>query len=196
MLSKVNYKGWSILVRKNNIIEEAVDAIVNPANEYLTNGAGAAKEIEEAAGHRYRAKIDKYLKQYDFLPAGEAMTTIGGNLPCKYVINAVGPKCEENQTNFKKEAKLLKNLLVNIFNEVIEYDIRSVSILAISTGLFKFPLDLLTEIYSNRLMKIIDKYEEEMKGRTIALCKTLFWHLGNFDDEATKAMLEGNIYIV
>lgn len=34
---QINYKGCIIKVRKNDIADEPVDAIVNPANSYLSN---------------------------------------------------------------------------------------------------------------------------------------------------------------
>src|SRR5690606_29727464 len=92
-LETCDYKGCIIKVRKNDITDEPVEAIVNPANEYLSNGGGAARAIEEGAGHKYRNECDQYLQINGKLKVGEAMVTTGGTLPCEYIINVVGPSC-------------------------------------------------------------------------------------------------------
>lgn len=89
--AKCVYKGSNIIVRKNDITDEPVDAIVNPANEHLTNGAGAARAIDSAAGYEYRRQLNLYLQDHGYLPTGEILVTTGGDLLCGYVINVVGP---------------------------------------------------------------------------------------------------------
>jgi putative ATPase len=138
--AKCVYKGSNIIVRKNDITDEPVDAIVNPANEHLTNGAGAAKAIEDGAGAEYRKECDQYLQRHGSLPTGQAMVTSGGNLPCRYVINVVGPCCQKKQEDINKECKQLQSVVKNILRLTLEHDFKSVCILAVSTGLFHFPL--------------------------------------------------------
>ena len=45
-----NFMRWAIIVRKNDIINERTDAIVNPANEYLTHEGGTARTIADKGG--------------------------------------------------------------------------------------------------------------------------------------------------
>ena len=45
-------------MRKNDLTEERTDAIVNPANEELGHGGGAAKAIADKGG-----KVSKYYIQ-------------------------------------------------------------------------------------------------------------------------------------
>jgi putative ATPase len=139
-IAEDDYKGCIIKVRKNDITDEPVDAIVNPANEHLTNGAGAAKAIEDGAGAEYRKECDQYLQRHGSLPTGQAMVTSGGNLPCRYVINVVGPCCQKKQEDINKECKQLQSVVKNILRLTLEHDFKSVCILAVSTGLFHFPL--------------------------------------------------------
>ena len=167
------YMGCKIIVRQNNIINEPTDGIVNPANSKLTNGAGAAKAIQDAAGQDYISECEQYLQDYKKLPTGEAMTTTGGKLPCKYVINVVGPKCMENQEDISKKSRLLKAALCSVLNEMVEYEMESISILAISTGLYRFPLETCVQIYARNIKKFIEKAKGEMEGKTIVLCKAV-----------------------
>ena len=49
-VKEIEYKGVKVIVRKNDITQEKVEAIVNPANEGLGNEGGAAKIIADAGG--------------------------------------------------------------------------------------------------------------------------------------------------
>ena len=167
----LDYEGCIIKGRQNDITDEPVDAIVNPANEYLSNGAGAARAIQNGAGPEYRRECDLYIQEHDRLPTGEILVTTGGSLPCDKVINVVGPQCEKNQEDITKECKQLKSVLIKILEAIIEYDFKSVCILAISTGLFNFPLKECVKIYARTIRRFIDKNKEAMAGREIILCK-------------------------
>ena len=46
----INFMRWSIIVRKNDITNERTDAIVNPANEYLTLEGGVSRAIVDKGG--------------------------------------------------------------------------------------------------------------------------------------------------
>ena len=68
---------------------------------------------------------------------------------------------------------------------MIKKDCKSLCLLAISTGIYNFPLKKCRRIFRNNIMEFIDENEEEMKGRNIILC--------NFDSETTKVMEKGNL---
>ena len=74
------------------LVEEQVDAIVNPANGNLKHGGGAAKAIANAAGDEFNEECKAYIEKYEKLDVGEALvTSAGGTLKCKNVIHVVGP---------------------------------------------------------------------------------------------------------
>jgi O-acetyl-ADP-ribose deacetylase (regulator of RNase III) len=53
----------------------------------------------------------------------------------------------------------------------LEHDFKSVCILAVSTGLFHFPLKEWVKIYAKTISKFIDDHEADMAGRELILCK-------------------------
>ena len=74
-------------------IAASVDAIVNAANSTLLGGGGVDGAIHRAGG---RAILDecKQLRATRYpegLPAGQAVATTAGTLPCRWVIHTVGP---------------------------------------------------------------------------------------------------------
>jgi O-acetyl-ADP-ribose deacetylase (regulator of RNase III) len=65
----------------------------------------------------------------------------------------------------------LRDVVENILGTMIKKDYEVVSILAVSTGIFNFPLDECVKIYAKAIRKFIDENEGKMKGREIVLCK-------------------------
>jgi O-acetyl-ADP-ribose deacetylase len=137
---EINYKGCIIKVRQNDITDEPVDAIVNPANSELTNEGGAAKAIEDAGGRVVRDQCFDYIQQNKKLAVGKAMVTDSGDLPCEKIIHVVGPKCEEKQKDISTETKQLEEVVKNILKLTVRNKFKVVSILAVSTGLYNYPL--------------------------------------------------------
>ena len=73
---------------REDITKLKVDAIVNAANTDLAQGGGVCGAIFKAAGAReLQAACDKLAP----IKTGEAVITLGFNLPAKYVIHAAGP---------------------------------------------------------------------------------------------------------
>ena len=136
------YKGCNIIIRKADLTEEREDAIVNPANEDLDHAGGAARAIASAGGKVITKESKKYIKKYEKLPTGEAMTTNAGNLPCERVIHVVGPIYPKDSMRDQKQREELRCAIKSILKEMKKHDLYSVSFPAISTGIFGFPLEL------------------------------------------------------
>lgn len=122
---------------KGDITERQVDAIINAANSHLQHGGGVAGAIVLKGGHVIQEESDRI----GFVPVGQAAITGAGTLPCKYVIHAVGPRMGEGDEDNK-----LKNAILNSLKLASGKGLKSISIPAISSGIFGFPKDRCAEI--------------------------------------------------
>ena len=161
---------------------EFVEAIVNPANDYLQHTEGVSFEILKTGGEVIKDESKRYIKEHGMLPTGCAMVTSAGNLPCKAVIHTVGPRFNETAIDHTFEEILMRNTITAVLERVVENDYKSVSIPAISTGVFKFPLTRFAVTCTKSIKEFVNSHKQEMKNRKIILC--------NFDDDTTNRLLE------
>jgi len=128
---EINSKKF-ILV-ENSIIEEDVEAIVNPANENLAHGGGVAGLISRNGGPEIQEESDQKAP----VPTGHATYTCAGDLPFKYIIHAVGPVWRGGGGN---ENVLLRSAVLSALKQADDLNLKSVSLPCISTGIFGYPL--------------------------------------------------------
>ena len=121
-----------------DITRQNVDAIVNAANSSLLGGGGVDGAIHRAGGPAI-LEACRELRRTTYpegLPTGEAVMTMAGKMPAKYVIHTVGPIYGRHSGN---EANLLtscyRNSLLLAAGEALE----SIAFPAISTGVFGYP---------------------------------------------------------
>ena len=114
-----------------------VDAIVNAANSRLQHGGGVAGAIVRKGGQVIQDESDKI----GSVPVGGAAITTGGTLKARYVIHAVGPRMGEGDEDNK-----LKQAINSVLALATEKKLRSISIPAISAGIFGFPKDRCAKI--------------------------------------------------
>lgn len=92
-VKEIAYLEVNIIVRQGNIIDQPVDAIVNPANEELNNAGGAAKAIQEGGGDEVLRECEEFINTHPGgLKEGSVHCTTAGDLPCKYIFHTVGPR--------------------------------------------------------------------------------------------------------
>ncbi|CAI2383494.1 unnamed protein product [Moneuplotes crassus] len=165
------YRSTRITVRKNDLVQEYVDAIVNPANEDLIHAGGAPRAIASKAGPEFERECEDYILENYKLKTGSSMvTSAGGELKCDYVIHTAGPIYEKNRKNHAREFEQLKKCFESILTIMIDRDFYDISIPAISTGLFGFPIKKCVEICAKTIKSKIDNNQGEFEGKEIILC--------------------------
>ncbi|MCX7796012.1 MAG: macro domain-containing protein [bacterium] len=142
--------GIKIKVIEGDITEEDVECIVNPANSYLQHGGGVAGAIVRKGGRIIQEESDNYIKTYGPLPVGKAIITSAGSLKAKYVIHTVGPRWGEGD-----EEKKLRSAIRDVLELASQKGIKSISIPAVSCGIFGYPPELGTGVIIEVMLDFI-----------------------------------------
>jgi O-acetyl-ADP-ribose deacetylase len=156
IISQHKIDGKSLRLVQGDITSREVDAIVNAANSHLQHGGGVAGAIVRKGGQVIQEESDKI----GFTPVGTAVITGAGKLPAKFVIHAVGPRMGEGDEDNK-----LKNAVMNSLMLASGKGLKSISMPAISSGIFGFPKDRCAAILireSLNYMKINPKSSLEL----------------------------------
>jgi putative ATPase len=125
-----------IQVRLGDLTLEYVDAIVNAANTHLAHGGGVAGAIVRSGGYVIQEESSRWVREHGPVSTGQVAVTGAGSLPCKYVIHAVGPVWGGGSQG---EDELLRQAVWNSLLKADELQLTSMSIPAISSGIFGFP---------------------------------------------------------
>ena len=132
ILCEYNLDGKILRLVLGDITERDVDAIINAANSFLKHGGGVAGAIVRKGGDIIQKESDKI----GYVSVGNAAITGAGSLKARYVIHTVGPRMGEGDEDNK-----LKNAVINSLKLASENSLKSVSMPAISSGIFGFPKD-------------------------------------------------------
>jgi len=143
-------KGVLWLVQ-GDITGREVDAIVNAANAHLQHGGGVAGAIVRKGGHIIQEESDKI----GFTPVGSAVITDAGTLPARFVIHAVGPRMGEGDEDSKLKSAVSRSLLL-----ASEKQLNSISLPAISSGIFGFPRDRCAKILVAAAADFLKEHQE------------------------------------
>ena len=133
---------------QGDITERDTDAIVNAANSYLQHGGGVAGAIVRKGGQIIQDESDRI----GFTPTGHAVVTSAGKLQAKFVIHAVGPRMGEGDEEIK-----LKNAVLNSLLLASQKGLQSISMPAISSGIFGFPKDRCAKILVGEGVAFLEK---------------------------------------
>lgn len=146
--------GKRISLVQGDLTELQVGAIVNAANAQLVLGGGVAGAIRTKGGPTIQQECDRI----GGTTVGGAVITGAGNLPCNYVIHAVGPRYGEGQEDEKLRLATLNSLKL-----ATENNLQSIAFPAISTGIFGFPKDRCAQIMLNTTVDFLETSETSLE---------------------------------
>ncbi len=166
LVEKYLSTGQTLQIVQGDITVEEVDAIVNAANDQLQHGGGVAWAIVRRGGDVIQEESDQWIRQYGPVSHTHPAWTSGGALPAKYVIHAVGPIWGDGDEDTK-----LANALTGSLRVADELKCSSISLPAISTGIFGFPKDRAAEI----IFKSINKYFSSSKDSFLKIVRIVLF---------------------
>ena len=119
---------------RNDIARVRADVLVNAANERLAAGGGVCGAIFAGAG---ASRMAAACAKIGHCPTGSAVTTPGFDLPCRWVVHAVGPIWRGGSHG---ERNHLQGCYRSVFAEVARLGAASVAFPLISAGIFGYPV--------------------------------------------------------
>jgi O-acetyl-ADP-ribose deacetylase len=135
LAERLLHNGTALQLVQGDITAETTDAIVNAANAHLQHGGGVAGMIAYTGGPAIQRESDEWVRAHGPVSHEQPAWTSGGRLQAKYVIHAVGPVWGSGDEDAKLAAAVRGSLAV-----ADELECGSVSLPALSTGIFGFPV--------------------------------------------------------
>jgi O-acetyl-ADP-ribose deacetylase (regulator of RNase III)/uncharacterized pyridoxamine 5'-phosphate oxidase family protein len=149
-----------LVLWKGDVTTISADAIVNAANSkmlgcFVPLHKCIDNAIHSAAGIQLRIECNEVMEKQGFdEPTGHAKITKAYNLPSKYILHTVGPIIYD--TLSEEDCKLLASCYISCLDKAKEYDdIKTVAFCSISTGEFRFPKDIASQIAVETVCKWI-----------------------------------------
>jgi len=136
---------------RGDITRQEVDAIVNAANTSMQPGGGVDGAITRAAGtealeDRRRVAAERGDPP---LPTGDAVASIGGDLPSRWIIHTAGPVFSGGE----RDVDLLARCHLSALAVADQLGATSVAFPAISCGVYGYPPDAAAPIAIGTIMR-------------------------------------------
>lgn len=145
----------SLKIIHQDITTLKVDAIVNAANKELKQGGGVCGAIFQAAGAE---KLKEACKSLAPIMTGEAVITMGFDLPATYIIHTAGPVYKNGKSGEKEQ---LRACYLNSLQLAKDHDCQSIAFPLISSGIYGYPKEEAKEVAVSAIEEFLEK--EEMK---------------------------------
>jgi O-acetyl-ADP-ribose deacetylase len=166
--------GQTLQIVQGDITTETTGAIVNAANEQLQHGSGVAGAIVRRGGPLIQQESDEWIRAHGKVSHAHPAWTSGGLLPAKCVIHAVGPVWGSGNEDAKLAQAIQGSLEV-----ADELKLSSLSIPAISTGIFAFPKERAAGVILAAIEKYFAQHNSGIKVVRLVL----------FDEATLKAFI-------
>ncbi|XP_072026207.1 uncharacterized protein [Amphiura filiformis] len=174
-------EGLQMIILQDDITKQKVDIIVNAANGRLDHGGGVAGAISRAAGYQLQQDCNNFMYNRKPLQIGQCVDTKGYRLPCRYIIHAVGPVYQRQ--NSPDRANVFFDSLLTTFMNILGLaeakGAQTIAIPLISSGNFGGP----KTICANALASALYNFSSSPQRRNL---QQIF--LVNIDQEATTTL--------
>lgn len=138
---------WQVVT--GDITRLDVDAIVNAANSSLLGGGGVDGAIHRAAG----PELVHECRLLGGCKTGQAKITKGYNLKARHIIHTAGPVWRGGQHG---EPGHLASCYRMSFEIAVQHKLRSLAFPAISTGIYRYPIDEAAEVATDTIAACLD----------------------------------------
>lgn len=168
--------GCTLQLVYGDITTQAVDAIVNAANQHLEHGGGLARAIRERGGPTIQQESHAWVRAKGPVTHESPAWTSGGELPAKYVIHAVGPVWGSGDEDAR-----LASAITGALRTADELGLASIALPAISTGIFGFPVNRAAKV----ILDAIRDFFQDDRQTSLKLVRIVL-----FDDAALRAFVK------
>ena len=153
---QIGNKSFRLMI--GDITDMKVDALVFCARPDLMLGSGFGTAISVRGG----PGIQEELKKLAPLKTTEAVVSSAGDMKANYIIHAVGPRFQEEETE-----KKLKTTVLNALKRADEANISQVAFPAMCCGFFGVPLETSADI---TIATIADYLRGDTGIREVVIC--------------------------
>lgn len=167
------FLGGRVAAYVGDLTDHAVDAIVNAANSSLMGGGGIDGAIHRRGGPRILEACREIRRSRwpGGLPPGEAVATVAGDLPARWVIHTVGPVYGRHGG---REPELLAACYRNCLVEAQRLGLESIAFPAISTGVYRYPQGEAAQVVSRTLAACLAENEAWREIRLVFFQESQF----------------------